>query len=82
MAETEEVTKPTEKEVEALYAQPVLKRGDSGEVVRGLRQVLGVDDDGVFGDETEEALKSFQTAFSLRVDGMAGPQVWLKLLKG
>jgi peptidoglycan hydrolase-like protein with peptidoglycan-binding domain len=42
--------------------------------VRGLQQAIGVSADGVFGPDTELALKRWQEAHGLAADGVAGPQ--------
>jgi peptidoglycan hydrolase-like protein with peptidoglycan-binding domain len=52
-----------------------LSEGDEGRQVRLLQQALGgIKVDGVFGPETEAAVKRFQTARDLTVDGIAGSQ--------
>jgi peptidoglycan hydrolase-like protein with peptidoglycan-binding domain len=43
--------------------------------VTGLQQKLGVPVDGDFGARTEKALKHWQRAHGVAVDGVAGPQV-------
>lgn len=56
-----------------------LVKGDEGEAVRSLQQRLRVagfyygNATGVFGPITEEAVKRFQTAYRLDVDGIVGP---------
>lgn len=50
----------------------VLRRGDRGEDVAALQQFLGVDDDGVFGEDTEAAVKKFQKKVGLSADGVVG----------
>ncbi|WP_414756080.1 peptidoglycan-binding protein [Anabaena sp. CCY 9910] len=56
-----------------------LVKGDEGEAVRSLQQRLRVagfyygNATGVFGPITEEAVKRFQTAYKLDVDGIVGP---------
>ena len=37
--------------------------------------------DGDFGRETEAAVKSFQLAAGIKVDGICGPITWGKLLE-
>jgi peptidoglycan hydrolase-like protein with peptidoglycan-binding domain len=49
------------------------KQRDLG--VTGLQRELGVPVDGDFGAKTEKALKRWQRAHGLAVDGVAGPQV-------
>jgi peptidoglycan hydrolase-like protein with peptidoglycan-binding domain len=58
---------------------PILRPGDRGEDVRGLQAVLksaGYDPgpiDGVYGDLTTAAVKRFQRAAGIGVDGKVGP---------
>jgi zinc D-Ala-D-Ala carboxypeptidase len=64
-----------------------LRVGTNGEDVRQLqiriagwvdyREVLGIDGD--FGSRTEAAVRKFQTAYGLGVDGVAGSQTFAKL---
>ncbi|HEU0025193.1 MAG TPA: peptidoglycan-binding protein [Thermoleophilaceae bacterium] len=42
--------------------------------VRALQQALGLPADGVFGPDTERALRSWQRSHGLAPDGVAGPQ--------
>ena len=51
-----------------------------GPIVRYLQHRLGLDVDGVYGLETEEAIKKFQRQNALLVDGIIGPISWLKLI--
>ncbi|HEY4427801.1 MAG TPA: peptidoglycan-binding protein [Solirubrobacteraceae bacterium] len=53
----------------------VLSSGSEGRQVKLLQQALGgVQVDGVFGAQTEEAVRSFQTSRGLAVDGVVGAQ--------
>jgi lysozyme len=58
----------------------MLQRGDSGDAVKKLQQELNqllhlkIKVDGVFGKQTEAAVKSFQQQKHLKVDGIVGPQ--------
>jgi peptidoglycan hydrolase-like protein with peptidoglycan-binding domain len=64
---------------------PTLKKGSKGERVTGLQEgllMLGYDPgdaDGIFGPKTEQAVKAFQTNWSLEVDGVVGPATWSAL---
>ncbi|MBD2451752.1 N-acetylmuramoyl-L-alanine amidase [Nostoc sp. FACHB-152] len=51
-----------------------------GTVVRYLQYRIGVDNDGVYGPQTEAAMKKFQQQNGLTADGIVGPNTWLKLI--
>lgn len=67
---------------------PTLRSGSSGPYVTFLQQRLtdlgfspgGVD--GIFGPRTEAAVRAFQSARGLAVDGIVGRQTWGALLSG
>jgi chitosanase len=55
-----------------------------GDDVRQLQQALKIpanDLDGKFGQKTDAAVRAFQLALGLKVDGKVGPATWQKLLK-
>jgi putative chitinase len=63
---------------------PLLFRGETGPAVAQLQQNLAahgyaVARDGSFGPGTETALRQFQAAHGLAVDGIAGPALWKAL---
>jgi len=70
---------------------PSLARGAQGTDVARMQRMLGANGfmdpanqgnfDGEFGSGTEGALKKFQSAKALTVDGKCGPQTWTALLK-
>ncbi|MEH2051817.1 N-acetylmuramoyl-L-alanine amidase [Nostoc sp.] len=51
-----------------------------GAVVRYLQYRLGVDNDGVYGPQTEVIVKNFQKQNGLDADGIIGPASWQKLI--
>jgi peptidoglycan hydrolase-like protein with peptidoglycan-binding domain len=51
----------------------VLSEGDEGRQVELLQRALGINVDGMFGPETEEAVQKFQAGKGLTVDGIVGP---------
>jgi peptidoglycan hydrolase-like protein with peptidoglycan-binding domain len=60
-----------------------IKLGDTGDDVKRLQRafarmkILGAADvDGVFGPNTEQAVKGFQQSNGLAVDGVVGPITW------
>jgi hypothetical protein len=66
------------------FGGQLLRRGSRGKDVRILQARLGrlgpaVDVDGDFGPATERAVRAFQAARRLEVDGVVGPATWQKL---
>lgn len=53
-----------------------VRRGDNNSIVGILQQKLGIHVDGQFGPKTEKAVRDFQKAHGLIVDGVVGPQTW------
>ena len=51
-----------------------LENGSEGRQVRILQQTLGIAVDGIFGTQTETAVRTFQAAHGLEVDGIVGPR--------
>lgn len=61
----------------ARTASPTLRQGARGEQVRVLqRNVGGIAADGIFGPKTGDAVRKFQRANGLKVDGIVGRQTW------
>lgn len=54
----------------------LLKLGSRGPEVKELQTYLGITADGVFGADTEVAVKSFQRTHGLTVDGLVGTNTW------
>jgi len=48
--------------------------GDRGPVVARVQRALGITADGIFGPQTNAAVRAFQQANRLRVDGVVGPR--------
>jgi hypothetical protein len=70
-----------------------VKRGDTGDAVRGVQEEFqfrnlsgdptqGVQIDGIFGPDTDAAVRGFQQALGLAVDGIVGPLTWRALVSG
>ena len=51
----------------------IVKRGDRGPAVRRIQEELGISADGIFGEQTERAVKRFQRNHNLVPDGIVGP---------
>lgn len=60
-------------------AVPILKRGMSGAAVTALQKLLGIAQDGKFGQATEANVKAFQKAKGLVADGIVGLATWTAL---
>jgi peptidoglycan hydrolase-like protein with peptidoglycan-binding domain len=56
-----------------------LKVGSRGADVKFLQEKLGLTADGIFGPNTDRAVKAFQTKNKLKADGIVGPATWGKL---
>ena len=56
------------------------KRGSRGDMVRQIQKALHLLADGIFGSQTEEAVKNFQMMNGLKVDGIVGPATLAKLI--
>jgi peptidoglycan hydrolase-like protein with peptidoglycan-binding domain len=70
---------------DAVFSHPVVRRGSTGLAVRRVQKRLtlaGYDTggvDGIFGANTESAVKKFQKDFGLAQDGIVGPKTWDKI---
>jgi peptidoglycan hydrolase-like protein with peptidoglycan-binding domain len=51
-----------------------LENGSEGRQVRLLQRALGIQADGVFGSQTEAAVRAYQASHGLVVDGIVGPK--------
>lgn len=54
----------------------ILRKGDRGPDVKKVQQALDIPADGIFGSQTEAAVKQFQLEQKLTVDGIVGPNTW------
>jgi peptidoglycan hydrolase-like protein with peptidoglycan-binding domain len=70
-----------------------VKKGSTGDAVRGVQEEFqfrnlsgdprkGVQIDGIFGPETDDAVRGFQGAVGLDADGIVGPLTWRALVSG
>lgn len=51
----------------------ILKRGDRGDAVKAIQEKLEIKMDGIFGSQTETAVKNFQHSKGIQADGIVGP---------
>ena len=54
----------------------MIKKGDRGEQVKEVQQMLGITADGIFGSGTESSVKKFQTDNGLIADGIVGSKTY------
>jgi peptidoglycan hydrolase-like protein with peptidoglycan-binding domain len=64
---------------------PLVRRGDQEHPVRTVQHLLRAHEenvavDGIFGAQTEAAVRAFQGSRGLAVDGIVGPQTWPALI--
>jgi peptidoglycan hydrolase-like protein with peptidoglycan-binding domain len=70
-----------------------VQRGSRGDAVRGVQEEFqfrnlsgdpsqGLQIDGIFGPETDAAVRGFQEALAVDVDGIVGPITWRALVSG
>ncbi|MBO5007288.1 MAG: peptidoglycan-binding protein [Clostridia bacterium] len=78
-------------DIQSLYPGYPLRRGDSGDPVTIIQRELNtigrnypaiprVDVDGIFGESTERAVRTFQQIFDLTPDGIVGQATWNRLV--
>ena len=63
-----------------LNGSPLVRRGARGNITKLIQEKLGISADGIFGANTEVAVKNYQRTNGLSVDGIVGRNTWRKLL--
>ena len=63
-----------------LNGSPMVRRGARGNITKLIQEKLGISADGIFGANTEFAVKNYQRTNGLSVDGIVGRNTWRKLL--
>lgn len=54
----------------------VYRIGSSGDHVKKIQKALGINADGVYGQQTRDAVMAYQKANNLQVDGEVGDETW------
>lgn len=85
----EEVTPYPKEDDEVKYSElQVVRKGDRGKAVKTVQANVGVFVDGVFGKDTDSAVREFQRTHrdnsgkALEVDGIVGEKTWQAILAG
>jgi lysozyme family protein len=59
----------------------ILKRGSQGYLVQEVQGTLDIRADGIFGRQTDDAVRKFQHSKGLRQDGIVGRKTWPEIEK-
>jgi Meckel syndrome type 1 protein len=70
---------PANRAIEIREGGLPLQLGSQGELVAHVQTKLGVASDGIFGGETDAAVRKYQLSAGLDVDGIVGPNTWSSL---
>ena len=70
---------PSKRAIEVREGGLPLVIGSQGPLVAEVQKALQVQADGIFGPQTEAAVRSYQTRSGLAVDGIVGPNTWSTL---
>lgn len=58
------------------YPGQLIKKGSKGKDVERIQRALGINADGIFGKQTDAAVKAYQKRHGLAADGIVGPATW------
>jgi peptidoglycan hydrolase-like protein with peptidoglycan-binding domain len=58
-----------------------LKKGSKNEYVKALQYILEIDADGIFGKNTEQAIRAYQKSKELIADGIVGKNTYAAIVK-
>src|ERR687896_1794060 len=67
---------PSARAIEVREGGLPLMYGSQGELVTHVQQALGISADGIFGPQTDTAVRQYQARNGLEVDGIVGPATW------
>lgn len=80
----ETTNKPQKGDIEGIleaHTKEILMRGSQGEAVKQLQEFLGIEVDGDFGQQTENAVIMFQKEKRILQTGKVGPITWGAILR-
>ncbi len=67
---------PANRAIAAVAPAQLLRVGSTGPDVARVQTALGITPDGIFGPETDAAVRAFQSRSGLKTDGVVGPTTW------
>jgi Meckel syndrome type 1 protein len=70
---------PANRAIEIREGGLPLRLGSQGELVAHVQDKLEIASDGIFGAETDAAVRRYQLSAGLDVDGIVGPNTWSSL---
>jgi murein DD-endopeptidase MepM/ murein hydrolase activator NlpD len=70
---------PANRAIEIREGGLPLRLGSQGDLVAHVQTKLGVAPDGIFGPQTDAAVRRYQLSAGLDVDGIVGPNTWSSL---
>ncbi len=72
---------PANRAIEIREGGLPLHLGSSGDLVAHVQRALGLPADGIFGPQTDAAVRAYQARAGLAVDGVVGPITWGSLFE-
>jgi murein DD-endopeptidase MepM/ murein hydrolase activator NlpD len=72
---------PANRAIEIREGGLPLRAGSQGDLVAHVQTRLGVTSDGIFGPQTDGAVRRYQLSAGLEVDGIVGPSTWSSLFE-
>ena len=72
---------PANRAIEIREGGLPLRVGSQGDLVAHVQTKLGVPSDGIFGPQTDAAVRRYQLSAGLDVDGIVGPNTWASMFE-
>jgi len=72
---------PSKRAIEVREGGLPLMLGSQGPLVAEVQRALALPADGIFGAQTDTAVRQYQSGAGLRVDGIVGPATWSSLVE-
>jgi murein DD-endopeptidase MepM/ murein hydrolase activator NlpD len=72
---------PANRAIEIREGGLPLRLGSQGDLVAHVQAALHVASDGIFGPQTDAAVREYQVSAGLEVDGIVGPATWSSLFE-